>query len=200
MAPPLALDVIRSPESAAALLDPTRQQLLSNLKEPDSATGLARRLRLPRQRINYHLRVLETAGLVELVEERRKGNCLERVVRATARAFIISPEALGGLGPTMEAAADRLSGAYLIAAAGRAIQDVADLEDRARQEGKRVATLTLEADVRFANADSRAKFAEELASAVARLAAKYHDDKAPGGRRFRLLAAVHPVPVTRTKE
>jgi DNA-binding transcriptional ArsR family regulator len=191
---PLPLDVIRSPESAAALLDPTRQQLLTYLREPDSASGLARRLRLPRQRINYHLRVLEGAGLVELVEERRKGNCIERVVRATARAFVISPEALGELGPTAEIAADRLSGAYLIAAAGRAIQDVAVLEDRARKEGKRIATLTLEADVRFANAGSRAKFAEELAEAVARIAAKYHDDRAPGGRRFRLLAAVHPVP------
>jgi DNA-binding transcriptional ArsR family regulator len=196
MAPPLplALDVIRSPESAVALLDPTRQQLLAHLREPDSASGLARRLRLPRQRINYHLRVLETAGLVELVEERRKGNCMERVVRATAKAFVISPEALGELGPTADTAADRLSSAYLIAAAGRAIRDVAALEDRARKEGKRLATLTLETDVRFADADSRAKFAGELADAVARIAAKYHDDKAPGGRRFRLLAAVHPVP------
>jgi DNA-binding transcriptional ArsR family regulator len=191
---PLALDVIRSPDAAAALLDPTRQQLLTHLREPDSASGLSRRLRLPRQRINYHLHVLETAGLVEMVEERRKGNCIERVVRATARAFVISPEALGELGPTAETAADRLSSAYLIAAAGRAIRDVAVLEERARKEGKRVATLTLEADLRFANADSRAKFADELADAVARIAAKYHDDRAPGGRRFRLLAAVHPVP------
>ena len=191
---PLALDVIRSPEPAAALLDPTRQRLLAHLREPDSASGLARRLRVPRQRINYHLRVLESAGLVEMVEERRKGNCVERVVRATAHAFIISPEALGELGPTAETAADRLSSAYLIAAAGRAIRDVAVLEERARKEGRRIATLTLEADVRFANAGSRARFAEELAEAVARIAAKYHDDRAPGGRRFRLLAAVHPVP------
>jgi DNA-binding transcriptional ArsR family regulator len=194
MAHPFALDVIHSPASAAALLDPTRQRLLSHLREPDSASGLARRLRLPRQRINYHLRVLEGAGLVELVEERRKGNCLERVVRATARAFVISPEALGALAPTAETAVDRLSGAYLIAAAGRAIRDVAALESRARKEGKRVATLTLEADVRFADAESRARFAEELSEALARIAAKYHDDRAPGGRRFRLLAAVHPVP------
>jgi DNA-binding transcriptional ArsR family regulator len=191
---PLPLDVIRSPESAAALLDPARQQLLAHLREPDSASGLARRLRLPRQRINYHLRVLESVGLVEMVEERRKGNCVERVVRATARAFVISPEALGELGPTAETAADRLSGAYLIAAAGRAIRDVAVLEERARKEGKRIATLTLEADVRFANAEARAKFADELTDAVARIAAKYHDDRAPGGRRFRLLAAVHPIP------
>jgi DNA-binding transcriptional ArsR family regulator len=191
---PVPLDIVRSAESAAALLDPTRQQLLAQLKEPDSATGLARRLKLPRQRINYHLKVLEGAGLVQLVEERRKGNCLERVVRATARAFIISPEALGELGPTAELAADRLSSAYLVAAAGRTIREVAELEDKAKREGKRVATLTLEADVRFASAEARARFAEELADAVGRIAARYHDDRASGGRRFRVLAAVHPAP------
>lgn len=193
MSQPLALEVIRRPDPAAALLDPTRQKLLALLAEPDSATGLARRLRLPRQRVNYHLRTLEAAGLVELVEERRKGNCTERIVRATARAFVISPEALGPLGPTPETAGDRLSSAYLIAAAGRAIRDVAVLETRARKAGKRLATLTLEAEVRFASAESRAEFADELARTVARLAAKYHDERAPGGRRFRLVAAVHPV-------
>ena len=46
--------------------------------------------------------------------------------------------------------------------------------------------------MRFASAASRAEFADELAQAVARLAAKYHDERAPAGRRFRLLAAVHP--------
>lgn len=192
MAPTPALTVIRHPETAAALLDPVRQRLLVHLAEPDSASGLARRLRLPRQRLNYHLRALETAGLVELVEERRKGNCMERVVRATARAFVISPEALGPLGLTPDTAPDRLSAAYLITAAGRTIRDVGALEARARQEHKRLATLTLETEVRFASAESRAAFAEELAATVARLTAKYHDERAPKGRRFRLLAAVHP--------
>jgi DNA-binding transcriptional ArsR family regulator len=192
MAPTPALSVIRQAETAVALLDPVRQQLLAQLAQPDSASGLARRLRLPRQRINYHLRALETAGLVELVEERRKGNCLERVVRATARAFVISPEALGPLGPTHDTAPDRLSSAYLIAAAGRTIRDLGALEARARREQKRLATLTLETEVRFATAESRAAFAEELAAIVARLTAKYHDERAPNGRRFRVLAAVHP--------
>jgi DNA-binding transcriptional ArsR family regulator len=196
MAPTPSLNVVRTAEAAAVLLDPVRQQLLAHLAEPDSAAGLARRLRLPRQRINYHLRALEDAGLLELVEERRKGNCLERVVRATARAFVISPEALGPLGLTADVAADRFSSAYLIAAAGRAIRDVAALDAGARAAGQRIATLTLEADVRFASAASRAAFAEELAEAVARIAAKYHDARTPGGRRFRLLAAVHPTPTT----
>jgi DNA-binding transcriptional ArsR family regulator len=190
----LPLEVIRQPAAAASLLDPARQQLLTHLTQPDSAGGLARRLRLPRQRINYHLRELERAGLVELVEERRKGNCIERLVRATARAFIISPEALGPVGPTRETAADRLSSAYLVAAAGRIIRDVASLDAQARKAGKRLATLTLDTDIRFASAESRAAFAEELTDAIARLTAKYHDDRTPGGRRFRLLTAIHPTP------
>jgi DNA-binding transcriptional ArsR family regulator len=188
------LRVIEQPDAAAAILDPARQHLLAHLAEPDSAAGLARRLGLPRQRINYHLRALEAAGLIELVEERRKGNCFERVVRATARSFVISPVALGELGPGAEATADRLSSAYLLAAAGRIIREVGALDSRARAEGKRIATLTLDAEVRFASAERRSEFARELADAVAALAAKYHDDRAPGGRRFRLVAAVHPAP------
>ena len=190
----LPLSVIRHSGPAALALDPIRQRVLSHLREPDSATGVARRLRLARQKVNYHLRALEEAGLVELVEERRKGNCIERVVRATAQAFVISPEALGALAPSADFTADRMSSAYLVAAAGRTIRDLAELESRARKSGKRLATLTLEADVRFASAADRAAFAEELAHMVARLTAKYHDERAGGGRKFRLLAAVHPVP------
>jgi DNA-binding transcriptional ArsR family regulator len=168
-----------------------RQRVEAVFGEDHLVAGLAQKLGPPRQRLNYHLRALEDAGLVELVEERRKGNCFERVLRATARSFVISPEALGVLGPGPETAADRLSSAYLVAAAGRVIRDVGALEAQARAEGKRVATLTLDADVRFASAEKRAQFARVLTDAVARLAAKYHDDRAPGGRRFRLLAAVH---------
>jgi DNA-binding transcriptional ArsR family regulator len=188
----LDVAVIDDPAAAEVSLDPVRARLLAELAEPASATMLAARVGLARQKVNYHLRALERHGLVELVEERRKGNCFERVLRATAKSFVISPEALGVLGPGPETAADRLSSAYLVAAAGRVIRDVGALEAQARAEGKRVATLTLDADVRFASADKRAQFARELTDAVSRLAAKYHDERAPGGRRFRLLAAVHP--------
>lgn len=189
-----SLEVIRGPERAAVLLHRTRRQLLAHLAEPDSAAGLARRLGLPRQRVNYHLRELERGGLVECVEERRKGNCVERRVRATARSFVISPEALGALGATPEAAQDRFSAAYLMSAAAKTIREVASLEARARREKKRLATFTIEAELRFASATSRAAFAEELADAVAALAAKYHDAQARGGRLFRFVASIHPSP------
>ena len=56
---PSAVNVVRDPAQAAALVDPARIALLELLSEPDSASGLARKLKLPRQQVNYHLRELE---------------------------------------------------------------------------------------------------------------------------------------------
>ncbi|HEX8692433.1 MAG TPA: helix-turn-helix domain-containing protein [Longimicrobium sp.] len=194
-----ALQVVRESGQAAAMLHPERVRLLGELAEPESAAGLARRLGIPRQRLGYHLRELEKEGLVELVEERRKGNCTERLVRATARSYLISPEVLGPLAGEPARVADRFSVSYLIAVVGRALRDLAVLRARSERAGKKLATLTLETEVRFATAADRAAFAEELADAVARLAAKYHAPDAPGGRAFRFFLGAHPT-ITRTEE
>jgi DNA-binding transcriptional ArsR family regulator len=186
------VEVIRGAGQAALVLQRTRRELLAQLAEPDSAAGLARRLGLPRQRLNYHLRELEREGLVECVEERRKGNCTERLLRATARSFVISPEALGLLGATPDSARDRLSAGFLVASTAQTLRDVASLEARARQQNKRLSTLTLESEIRFASAAARAAFAEELTQTMAALVARYHDERASAGRRFRMLTVVHP--------
>lgn len=185
------IEVLRDPAKAAALLQPERLRVLEELLEPDSASGVARRLELPRQQVNYHLRQLESSGLVKFVEERRKGNCIERLVRATARSYLVSPEALGRLGEDPAVERDRFSVAYLLMAAARVIRDLAHLKSRAEKAGKRLATLTLETEVRFASAADRHAFAEELAGAVARLAVKYNTDR-PGGRPFRFLLGAYP--------
>jgi len=190
--PPGALDFIADPRRAATLLDPLRIRLVEQLREPDSATGLARRLKLPRQKVNYHLRELERDGFVKLVEERRKGNCIERIVRATARYYLITPAVLGGLAGDAMEIQDRMSSAYLVAVAARAIRDIADLRHRAREAGKRLATMTMETEIAFASPELRAAFAEELTAEVARLVAKYHNEDAPGARRFKFLLAGYP--------
>ncbi len=187
-----ALEVIQSAAMAECLLQPQRLQLLDHLHEPDSAAGLARKLALPRQQVNYHLRELEKQGLVELVEERRKGNCMERLMRASARSYLISPLVLGQANAAP--VRDQFSSAYLIATAARTLRDVAVLRQRADLANQRLATLTLETDVRFANAAARAEFTQELVDTVARLAAKYHEASAPGGRSFRVLLGAYPVP------
>jgi DNA-binding transcriptional ArsR family regulator len=187
-----SIQVIQSSSSAERLLKAERLRMLELLAEPDSATGIARRLNLPRQTVNYHLHELEKEGFVEFVEQRPKGNCLERVVRAAARSYVISPAALGALGIDAGQARDRFSAAYLVSAALRAIRDVCILRQRADKAGKTLGTLTVETEIRFASAKSRYEFAEELASLIAGLAMKYHHEKAEGGRTFRILLGGYP--------
>src|SRR5947207_6250936 len=130
------VEVIDDPERAASLLNPVRLRLLQELAEPDSAAGVARRLELPRQAVTYHVRQLEADGLVTLVEERRKRNCVERVVQATARSYVISPTALGALGVDPDRVRDQFSSTYLIAVAARLVRDVGALRQRANEENK----------------------------------------------------------------
>jgi DNA-binding transcriptional ArsR family regulator len=189
-----ALHVIDQSERAALALDPLRLRMLQELVQPDSATGLARRLGMPRQRLNYHLRLLEQDGLIEVVEERKKRNLTERIVRTVAHSYLINPAALGALAADPSRISDRTSSAYLVAAAARVIQEVAGLRDQADAAGKRLPTLTLQADIRFATPADQQAFAEELSAQVARLVAKYHDDQAAEGRRFRLISGAYPAP------
>jgi DNA-binding transcriptional ArsR family regulator len=188
----LDVAVIEDPAAAEVSLDPIRVRLLAALAEPGSATTLAGRVGLPRQKVNYHLRALERHGLVELVEERRKGNVTERVLRATASSYVISPVALAAVAPDPDRSADRLSARWLLALAARLVKDVGSLITGADKVRKRVATFAVEGEIRFAGAQDRAAFAEELATAVTGLIGKYHDESAEGGRRHRLVVAVHP--------
>jgi DNA-binding transcriptional ArsR family regulator len=186
------LSVIDDPAAAGVSLDPVRARLLAELVEPGSASSLAGKVGLPRQKINYHLHTLERHGLIELVAERRKGNMTERVMQATAASYVISPAALGAVAPDPGRAPDRLSARWLIAVAARTVRDVGELLTGATKAGKRLATFALDGEVRFASAADRAAFAEELAQAVTALVGKYHDETAPGGRPHRVVVAIHP--------
>ncbi|GAB2989082.1 ArsR/SmtB family transcription factor [Saccharothrix stipae] len=188
----LDVAVIEDPAVAEVSLDPVRVRLLAELAEPNSATTLAAKVGLPRQKVNYHLRTLEQHGLVELAEERRKGNMTERVMRATAASYVISPTALAAVQPDPGRAPDRLSARWLLAVAARLVRDVGALITGATKADKKVATFALDGEVRFATAADRAAFAEELATAVTTLVAKYHDETAAGGRAHRVIVAVHP--------
>jgi len=192
MSAPASLQLVQTSSAAAAILSPARLRILELLESPDSAAGLARRLSLPRQQVNYHLRELEREGFVELFEERRKGNCVERVLRAKARAYLLSPAVLGNLSANPDHIADKLSAAYLLAQSARTIRDLSTLCARAQKQNKRIATFTLQVDVRFASAAHRHAFAEELTNAIAALVTRYHDETSEGGRTFRFLLGAHP--------
>ena len=217
-----AIEVIADSEAAAVALDPVRSRILAALPEPGSATTVAAAVGETRQKVNYHLRLLEAHGLVRLVAERPRRGLTERVVVASARSYVVSPEALGPSaapdprpagpdpspasgepgagGDATEAGAapvpgiDHQSSAYLLAVAARTLREVADLGRRAAGARRQLATLTIDTEIRFASAADRAAFTAELASAVTDLAARYHDESAAKGRWHRLVVAAHPRP------
>ena len=119
----LDVAVIGDPAAAEVSLDPVQARLLAELAQPASATMLAARVGLPRQKVNYHRgRWSGTASSSWW----RSGaeRCTERVLRATAGSYVISPAALAAVQPDPDRAPDRVSAAWLLAVASRLVRDV----------------------------------------------------------------------------
>jgi DNA-binding transcriptional ArsR family regulator len=190
----LDIQVIEDPAAATAALAPMRSRLLSELAAPASAATLAARVGLARQKVNYHLNALEAHGLVRLAQERKWGGLTERLLVATAASYVVSPGALGPVAADASREVDKLSASYLIALGARVVREVGALVRRANDTGKRLATLAVDAEVRFRSATDRAAFSNELTEAIAKLVSKYHDESAPGGRAHRLVVVAHPLP------
>ncbi|WP_214107117.1 winged helix-turn-helix domain-containing protein [Acrocarpospora catenulata] len=182
------LALVDEPERVRVALSPPRRRILERLREPASAAQVAAELGLPRQRVGYHFKVLEQAGLIELVEERPRRGCVERLMRATASAFLVDP---GVLNETFTAIADRHAAEHLVEVAAGTVREVARMSANAERQGVRLLTFTLEAEVRFAEPGDVHEFTDQLAAAVAEVAARFDT---PGGRRYRLVAGGHPAP------
>jgi DNA-binding transcriptional ArsR family regulator len=178
------IELLNEPERLRAALPPIRRALLERLREPSSATRLAAALGLPRQRVNYHLRELERAGLVALVEEVPRRGCVERILAASADAFVVDPSVLGESAVSQ----DRFAAAHLVQTAAGVVRDVARMQASADRQGARLLTFTIETEVGFAEPGDLERFTEALAESVARTAAQFD---APD-RRYRVVVGAHP--------
>ena len=190
----LDVEVIEDPGAAAVALEPIRSRLLSELSAPASAATLSGRLGIARQKVNYHLRALESHRLVRVAERRQWGGLTERLLVATASSYVVSPSALGPAAADPERESDRLSASYLVALAARVVREVGVLMRRASEADKRLPTLSIDTRIRFRSAADRTAFSADLTRAVTTLAARYHDASATGGRDHRLVVAAYPVP------
>lgn len=189
-----ALYVIRNAKAAEVLMHPIRQQLLSLLAEPASAAAVAQTAGITRQIANYHLKELEAAGLVEAVQERKRGNVTERILRAKALAYTPSPEVAGPVQANPDLVADRFSIEYLESLAARMLSEVAQVEEQPSTVGGRVPSMSLEAAVKFRSAQDRAAFASDLSAAVKKLIDRYHFAGSTDPDTYRFLLIAHPVP------
>jgi DNA-binding transcriptional ArsR family regulator len=189
----LDVEVIEQPAVAVTALDPVRARILAALSEPGSATSVAQVLGEPRQKVNYHLRMLEEHGLVHLLKERQRRGLTERVMIASARSYVVASDAFGDSAVEPDRVG-RWSSRYLVAVAARMVREVAELARRADEAQQPLATLAIDTEIRFSSAQDRAAFTNEISRFVADLAAHYHDESAPDGRWHRLVVAAHAHP------
>jgi DNA-binding transcriptional ArsR family regulator len=186
---------------ARAALTPLRSELLERLREPNSASTLAGQLAMSRQKLAYHLRVLEEAGLVRLVEERQRRGFIERVMVACADTFVLDPALVQSAAKRAVTAQDRHASEHLVTTASALVCDVARMREAADREGKRLLTLTVETELTFETPADFDAFSEQLSDAITALAKRYAASPLrKGGRRYRLVAAAHPALLTKATE
>jgi len=195
------LDIVREAAQAAVLLyHPLRLRILAALLNPDSATGVARRMNLPRQTVNYHVRELARARLLTRAGRRRRRRMYEQCYVATARGYVLSPELLGTLAADPAQVADTFSAKYLLGLASKVQSELGRASQLAAKEGKRLATLSINTELRFTSPEQRAKFTEELQRAIVEIVGRHsspyrkEDGLAGEGRPFRLVLGCYPIP------
>ena len=184
------VELLEEPDRVRTALSPARRELLERLREPSSATRLAAELGVSRQRVNYHLRALEDAGLVELVEERQRRGFTERVVRTRPGAFLVDPAIAAGRPPADPARAqDRFAAEHLLDTATGLVRDVARMQAAAAETDTRLLTFTLETEVGFARPGDVEAFVLDLARAVEEIGRRHAGGP---GRPYRVVIGGHP--------
>jgi DNA-binding transcriptional ArsR family regulator len=186
---PLVLDDFAT---IGAATHPVRAAILEALREPATAAAVARVVGHSRQNVAYHVRELEKAGLVRLVDSQRNGNFVERRYEAVATTFLVSPRSTWGDGsPRTAALADQLSLAELHGTAERIQHDCAALLDRAAFDGERVASASVLTELHLPDEEARAAFLREYVDVVRALARQHG---ATTGSLYRVLLAAYPDP------
>jgi DNA-binding transcriptional ArsR family regulator len=185
--------LIEDVQKAGELLKPIRLEILSLLGEPKTCPDLARQLNVTTQKVNYHIKVLQEAGLVRLVEERRNRGIMEGVYQAVARSYWFSPRLVRLLGGR-RSIQDHASLGYLLMMAEELQIEIGRLAGKI--DSSRIPSLGLNARIRLRSTDDRAAFMGELKNIFQNLAHKYgsreEDRDDEDGRGFRLMLVCYP--------
>lgn len=91
IAPIPAVAEVSSLEALRVVSDSQRHRILTLLiREPLTASEIARRLKIARTRVYYHLDLLAEHGFIGVVEERQVAAMIERTFRARAQRFRVN--------------------------------------------------------------------------------------------------------------
>lgn len=185
---------IDSIDQAMTLLKPRRLELLRRLDQPRTCSQLAGLLDETAQKIYYHVKTLEKAGLVEKVGERRVRGTVEGSYQAKARSYWLAPRLVGQIGGRRPAQ-DQVSLHMLYGLAEQILDDVGQLANRSTT-GQDVPSLSLSGEVSLPDGARRAAFLRDVRQAFEALARAYgvasSEGSASDAQSFRLMLACYP--------
>jgi hypothetical protein len=108
---------------------------------------------------------------------------------------------LGPLAADPAQVADTFSAKYLLGLASKLQSELARSAELAAAAGKRLATLSINTELRFTSPEQRAAFTEELQRALVDVAARHSSPFAKAdGRPFRLVVGCYPIPPAKDRE
>ncbi|WP_028778473.1 ArsR/SmtB family transcription factor [Shimazuella kribbensis] len=167
--------LVELPEQASALINPLRAEILAQLKQPSSATEVAKKLNETPQRINYHLKTLQRVGLVTKVGSRQVRNLVEVLYQSIAKTFLLA-ETLSISKETIQKIKDQGSLLHLIHTSERMKKDALMLMEQS-DENEVIPSASLQMQVNLAHESIREQFVEDYVSLVKDLVERYHSEK-----------------------
>lgn len=182
-------------DQAGALLHPLRIEVLKKLAEPRSCPDLAKELDETTQKIYYHVKILESAGLIDKVDERRVRGIMEGLYRARAKSYWLSPALVGKVGGA-ERARDQMSLDFVLSLAEEIQTDVARLGEKSG-EAQTIPSLGLSLQIALDGEEERARFLAELREMLQGLAKKYAAKGSTPKEEFQVSLVCYPRPERR---
>lgn len=191
---------IEDVDQAAALLKPQRIEMLRLMDRPRTCLDLSKIFGETPQKINYHIKALQSAGLVEQVSERRVRGTVEASYQARARSYWLASDLIGQIGGD-SIAQDQASLRNLLSLTDEMRGDIGHL---AQQIGKEIPSLGLSLHIELNDEARRAEFMADVQQMARLLAHKYgapsageaedqHPDDAQRRKsQFRLVLACYP--------
>jgi DNA-binding transcriptional ArsR family regulator len=163
---------IEDVDQAAALLKAQRIEMLKLMDQPRTCLELARIFGETPQKINYHIKALQHAGLVDQVGERRVRGTVEGSYRARARSYWLASDLIGQIGGAAMAE-DQASLRHLLSLTEEMRDDIGHLAQQVSVAGRDVPSLGLSLHVELDDAARRAEFMADVQRMAQILARKY---------------------------
>jgi len=183
--------VLETVDQLKVLLTAPRVELLTRMARPTNCPQLGKQLTMTPQKVYYHVKALEKAGLVRKVREERVKGIMQGVYQASAQSVALSPRLVAQLGGRT-AVTSSVSLARLLEAADRIVRDVQLLSQH-----EEPASLAIDTSLNLPPG-KRSAFLRDARSAIEELARRYSTDGE--GQPFRMLVTCYESPDDEPKE